>query len=148
MHAAKISGVVFLLLFSAYGLLTRDIQLDFWAAEELFTARTWPMIVAAGGVLLSLLYIFSADRLPRLESGLNWVPLVLLLILMSCYGAVLEPLGFIISTTLFLLIAYMILGERRPVWLILCSFPVVVFFYLLLSSLGIYLEPGPFEALL
>ena len=123
MHATRLSGVVFLFLFCAYGLLARDIQLDFWASEELFNARTWPMIVAAGGVLLSVLYILFAERLPRRSEDLNWIPLLLLLVLMSCYGLALEPLGFILSTTLFLILAYLVLGERRPLWLVLCSLP-------------------------
>ena len=63
MNNSKVSGLLFLVLFLAYGYLTRDIPLDFWAQEEPFNARTLPYAISVGGVLVSLLLIVvpSAD---------------------------------------------------------------------------------------
>ncbi len=62
---------------------------------------------------------------------------------MIFYGATLEPFGFIISTITFLILGYLILGERRVKTLILASVPVVIIFWAIMTQLlGIYLSSG------
>ncbi len=62
---------------------------------------------------------------------------------MIFYGLIIKLAGFIISTILFLIVGFRILGERRVKILLLASIPfVVVFWFLLNRILGVYLEPG------
>ena len=103
MNNSKISGLLFLLLFSAYGYLAGDIPLDFWSEEELFNACS-----------LLLITLPSAETYWRAMFELHWPPALQLLLAMSVYGIVFEYLGFIVATLLFLLAGFAILGERRP----------------------------------
>ena len=144
MNNSRVVGVVFLLLFSAYGYFTGDIQLDFWSEEELFNARSLPYAVAAAGIFISLLLIAlpSPDTEWKAWLAFDWVPAILLLLAMSLYGLVFEYLGFVLSTIFFLIISYLVLGERRITWMLIGSVPLVLGFWVLMDFLGIYLEPG------
>ena len=59
------------------------------------------------------------------------------------YGLLMNPLGFVLATTVFLLAGFVILGERRRVVLLFLPIAFSVFFYLLMTEgLGLYLAPG------
>lgn len=141
---SKIGAVLVLLTFIGYAWMATEIPLDFWSQQELFTARTVPLIVAAAGIVICLLLLIA----PIADSGweefkdYHWRATLSLVGLMVLYGLLLESLGFLLATTAFLAAAYWILGERRPSRLLLASVPLVVGFWLLMSSLGIYLDPG------
>ena len=137
------------LLFLGYGYLSQDIQLDFWSAEEIFTARTFPVIIAVGGVLLSVLLILNGKKvvLPGLDE-ITLGPLLLLVIIMLVFTVVIDELGFIVSGVLLLMLGSLALGERRWHLLIVASVPVVLGLYLLLTALDIHLEPGVLRGLL
>jgi putative tricarboxylic transport membrane protein len=52
-------------------------------------------------------------------------------------------IGFIISSILFLLVGFYILGERRIKRMLLASIPLVVMLWFIMSSLlGVYIAPG------
>jgi putative tricarboxylic transport membrane protein len=150
MNNSRVVGAVFLLLFSAYGYFTGDIHLDFWSEEELFTARSLPYAIAAAGIFISLLLIAlpSPDTDWKTWLAFDWIPAILLLLAMSLYGLVFEYLGFVLSTILFLIISYLVLGERRITWMLIGSVPLVLGFWMLMDFLGIYLEPGELYRLL
>ena len=98
----------------AYGFATQDIQLDFWAEEELFNARSFPILIAIGGSLMALLYIAFPPAFEPLDlSGFN-SELIGLVVLMLLYAGLLEQLGFLVATGLFLCTGFLVLGERRP----------------------------------
>ena len=44
--------------------------------------------------------------------------------LMILYGLTIKSVGFLVSTTVFLLAGFLILGERRPLVLAVASLPV------------------------
>ena len=55
-----------------------------------------------------------------------------------------RPLGFLLSTSLFLMLGFAILGERRPLTLILAAVPLVVAFWVLMTQgLEVFIEPWP-----
>ena len=55
-----------------------------------------------------------------------------------------RPLGFILSTSLFLMLGYALLGERNPLRLILAAVPLVVgFWFLMTQGLDVFIEPFP-----
>ena len=77
-------------------------------------------------------------------AGFRWGRAGLLCALMVAYGLAVRPAGFLISTSLFLIAGFLVLGERRP-WLILvASIPIVVFFWVLMTQfLGVFIAPWP-----
>lgn len=139
-------GALIMLAFSlGYGVLIFQIPLLPFQAEAAFTARTMPQALAVLGAVLSLaLLIKPGDDAPLKLAGLQWKIAAGLCVLMLFYGFTVRPLGFLISTTIFLAGGFLMLGERRW-WLVLvASVPVVVFFWVLMTQfLGVFIEPWP-----
>ncbi len=133
---------LFLGFFVAYGLLARDIQLDFWSTGEVFNARSFPYVIAAGGVLASLMLLGFPGADPDSISRHRFLPTGLLLCLMAAYGFAIDYLGFVLTSVLFLVLASALLGERRPARILVTAITVVVSLWLVLDQLGIYLRPG------
>lgn len=69
----------------------------------------------------------------------------LLLGLMVAYALLLRPAGFLLSTSGFLIVGAMILGERK-LWILIpvAAFATGVVWYLVEGVLGIFLRPLPF----
>ena len=64
-----------------------------------------------------------------------------LVILMILYGLTILRAGYFLSTSIFLVASYIILGERKWIWIFILSFPfVAIFMYLLHGLLNIYLR--------
>ncbi len=146
----KVGATFFLILSIVYGWLAIDIPLTFVGEDEVFTARTLPYALSIAGIVLSSLILVlpsgsseSKAKLIEAFSGLDWSRVLQLAVLMIFYGLTIKWLGFIISTSLFLIGGYRILGERRIKVLLLASIPVVlVFWFLMTKILGVYLTPG------
>lgn len=56
-YSSRIVGILFLILFVAYGWFASRIPLDFWSEEETFNARSMPYLIAIVGSLISLLLV-------------------------------------------------------------------------------------------
>jgi putative tricarboxylic transport membrane protein len=152
----QIGGLLFLALFVCYGVTASSIPLDFLSEQDTFNARSLPIAVSVAGSLVSLMLILSSGHLrsngvsvefnrsvgTQAPAQTNWRATLLLVLLMFLYGLVLDYLGFLIATTLFLTAGYWIMGERHPGVLILASLPVVVGIWLIMTSLDVYLAPG------
>ncbi|MEH6446332.1 MAG: tripartite tricarboxylate transporter TctB family protein [Oceanospirillaceae bacterium] len=140
----RIGGLIFLALSIAYGYSITLIPLYPGDEYEVFTAKTLPTALAIIGAILSLSLLFSSRKEAKSAlPDLDWTIAMKLILLMVCYGAILEVLGFLIATTLFLLSGYWLLGERRKLILFFCSLPLVIFFWFVLTQLlDIYLAPG------
>ncbi|MEL6751902.1 MAG: tripartite tricarboxylate transporter TctB family protein, partial [Pseudomonadota bacterium] len=105
----RIGGVLLLAFCCAYAWLIQDIRLLPFQRSAAFTARTMPEVLAGLGIILSLWCILlpgSAER-PQM-SHLRWPLGLAFLALMSLYGLTLRPLGFILSTSLFLIAGFML----------------------------------------
>jgi putative tricarboxylic transport membrane protein len=145
------AGALILLTFSiAYGLLAYKIPLTLLAQRETFNARTMPFALGIIGTLLSfLILVLPSGRTDEEEKvkdafrGLDWPSTGLLIGMMIFYSITLRFLGFVISSTIFLVGGFYILGERR-IWLLLIgSVPLVLFIWFLMSRiLGMYIAPG------
>ncbi|WP_017220570.1 tripartite tricarboxylate transporter TctB family protein [Moritella dasanensis] len=149
----RVSGLIFLLVCLIYGYQATQIQLFPGDEYEAFTARTLPYLLTAGGIIMSLLLIVMSPATKSRaiacaqqtadESSLDWRLLGAFVALMTAYGIGLTWLGFVLATSLFLLVGFWLLGERRKAVLFGASFPFVTVFWLLLTKvLDIYLEPG------
>jgi len=141
---------LFLELFTLYAIVAWQIPLLPFEEYETVTSATLPKVYAAFGIIVCLLSIGATLLKPTektdsddvLEKS-NVLRTFGLLILMVVYSAALEPIGFLISTSVFLLVGFFVMGERRKKILLLASIPVaVVFWFLMTQVLGIYLVPG------
>ena len=145
------AGALILLTFSiAYGLLAFKIPLTLLGQRETFNARTMPFALGIIGTLLSFLILVlpsdqtdEEDKVKDAFRGLDWPRVGLLIGIMIFYSITLRFLGFVISSTIFLVGGFYILGERR-IWLLLIgSVPLVLFIWFLMSRiLGMYIAPG------
>ena len=115
---------------------------------------SFPKVLAAGAVILSLAIVLGLEKSPpkgdAAEINLsrlgdyNIGQALLLLGLMVAYALLLRPLGFLASTFLFLFMGSFILGERRYVLMALVSaIAVASVWYLVDEVLGIFLSPFP-----
>ena len=145
------AGALILLTFSiAYGLLAFKVPLTFLAQRETFNARTMPFALGIIGTLLSFLILVlpsgqphEKDKVKDTFRGLDWTNTGLLIGIMIFYSITLRFLGFVISSIIFLVGGFYILGERRIWLLFIGSVPLVLFIWFLMSRiLGMYIAPG------
>lgn len=139
-------GALLLLAFSIfYWSRIDDIRLLPFQADAAFTGRTAPEVLAVLGIVLSLVLLLKPGSGAKIEApGYRWGVAGLICLLMVAYGLTVRPVGFLISTSLFLACGFFILGERR--WLVLggVSVPLVVLFWLLMTQvLSVYISPWP-----
>ena len=145
------AGALILLMFSiAYGLLAFKVPLTFLAQRETFNARTMPFALGIIGTVLSFLILVlpsgkteEEDKVKDAFRGLDWSSVGLLIGIMIFYSITLRFLGFVISSIIFLVGGFYILGERRIWLLFIGSVPLVLFIWFLMSRiLGMYIAPG------
>lgn len=150
MKKEKAGALIVLAFSAAYGLAATKIPLTFLAMKESFNARTMPYALSIIGIVLSLAILFFPVKADKEEEGftdvfkgLDWTRVGLLVGMMIFYGFTLRFLGFVISSIIFLLSGFYILGERRKWLLFVGSVPLVLFIWFLMSKiLGMYIAPG------
>ena len=141
-------GALLLGLFCvAYWATISDIRLLPFQANQAFTPRTLPQVLAWLGTALSLAILVAPSRADDDAPdwrALNWPLGLAFLVLMSAYGFTVRPLGFLLATSAFLMIGFAMLGERSPVKLIAVAVPLVVAFWVLMTQgLSVWIEPLP-----
>ena len=141
----RIGGLLLLAFCITYAILSQQIRLLPFQENVAFHARTMPEVLSVLGIGLSVIIIVFPGSKARLDfTGFDWVKVALFLALMSAYGFTIRPLGFIASTSLFLMIGFWLLGERRLHHLILVAVPLVVLFWVLMTQgLDVFIEPLP-----
>ncbi len=150
MAREKIGALLILLFSVAYGLLARKIPLSFLSQHEVFTARTMPYGLAVAGIVLSLAIIVfptvdpsGKTSLAKETKGMDWSTAILLVVLMLVFGLIMKWLGFILSSILFLIGGFCILGERRIMRMIFSAvFLVGALWFIMSVLLGVYIAPG------
>lgn len=153
-------GIIFLVISILYGWEAGRISLFYTREGQIFTAQTVPYTLSLLGIVFSVLYILIPVAKMMLESrqkkpdkmqsfssaekgSSHWLPVILLLLLMTVYVALFSFLGFILSTIGFLAGGFYILGIRSWKHLVLVSVGVVIIFWLLVGVLlDIYLIEG------
>jgi putative tricarboxylic transport membrane protein len=141
----RVGGLLILIFCIAYAILSQQIRLLPFQADQAFTARTMPEVLSVLGIGLALFCIFLPGKNDEISfPGYDWLTVALFLALMSIYGISIRPLGFILSTSLFLMIGFWLLGERSPIRLILVAVPLVLLFWVLMTQgLDVFIEPLP-----
>lgn len=154
MRKDKVGALVILVLSIVYGTMGLNIPEAPGIEDSGVTPASLPMALSATGIVGSLLIlILPAPRRinhNRDESsftaafkGLNWRCAAFLFLLMVGYGLTLKPLGFLISTILFLFGGFRAMGEQRIKLMLLVSIGMTVgFWFILTQLLRIYVEPG------
>ena len=156
----KIGALIFFIFSTCYGYYAFQIPLYPGKEYEVFTSQTMPklyamlaMSIAALALVLSVVEDIKKrsvvleqndDQItPAFFDKKGWTQCAALIGLMMYYAATLEFLGFVLSTISFLIIGYLILGERKPKTLFFASVPVVIVFWAIMTQLlGIYLSAG------
>lgn len=125
------------------------LPLDPTAGIESFTPRTLPIGLSVSAILFSLVQLSisfgqgSEDRVSEAVRGFNWRPTLLLILVMGIYALVFDVLGFLVSSFLFLLTGFLILGERRLLLSAAIASSLVLLLWAILTQLfGLYLDAG------
>lgn len=141
----RIGGLLLLAFCLFYWSKIGDIRLLPFQAGQAFTPRTIPQVLAVMGIVISVLIVVFPGNKERFDlRALNWPLGLALLILMSVYGLAVRPAGFLMATSLFLIIGFALLGERSILKLVLVAVPLVVAFWALMNyGLSVYVAPLP-----
>ena len=131
-------------IFSVFYLYTAHQIVVFTFDENApFNARTFPIYLGRAGIFFSGLKIVLPEKIPTEvdHKYLDYKSIIYLILVSIIYGAVILKVGYFLSTSLFLIVSYYLLGERRWIWMFLLSFPfVAIFMFLLHGVLNIYLR--------
>ncbi len=140
---SKIISLLFFVFSGFYLYTAYQIQVFTFDENAAFNAKTFPIYLGYTGLLLSGLYIILPETKPTNVdlTILDYKKTIALVILMVFYGLTILRVGYFLSTSIFLILSYIVLGERKWIWIFILSFPfVAIFMYLLHGLLNIYLR--------
>lgn len=132
---------------------TMDASLAPFMRRNPIWPSTFPKVLSIFGIIASLVILFGLEKGAQKIGEIDHRRLtdyflgqaLLLLGLMVVYALCLRPLGFLGSTSLFLIIGSFILGERK--WHIMIPVSLIAtaaVWYLVQEVLGIFLRPLPY----
>ena len=113
---------------------------------------TFPKVLSVLGIVACLIILLGLEKSEIKEAEIDYRRLgdyhlgqaALLLVLMVAYALCLRPLGFLLSTSLFLILGSAILGERKwPVMILIAALATGIVWDLVQQILGIYMRPLP-----
>ncbi len=139
----KIISLLFFIFSGSYLYFAHQIVVFTFDENAPFNAKTFPIYLGYAGMILSGLYLILPEKKPSVVdlSILDYKKTVSLILLMIFYGVTILKIGYFLSTSIFLVFSYLILGERRWGWVFTLSFPfVALFMFLLHGLLDIYLR--------
>ncbi|MFK8083076.1 MAG: tripartite tricarboxylate transporter TctB family protein [Granulosicoccus sp.] len=113
---------------------------------------TFPKVLSILGIVASTVILLGLEKGEQSVGDIDYRRLteyklgqaIALLALMIAYALCLRPLGFIFSTSAFLIIGSALLGERKwHVMIPVAAVATLLVWYLVQEVLGIYLRPFP-----
>ena len=140
---SKLISLLFFVFSGFYLYYAHQIQVFTFDENAPFNAKTFPIYLGYAGLIFSSLYIILPETKPTNVNLriLDYKKTILLVVLMILYGIFILRAGYFLSTSIFLVLSYIVLGERKWLWIFILSFPfVAVFMYLLHGLLNIYLR--------
>lgn len=113
---------------------------------------TFPKVLSVLGIAATFIILLGVEKGEPKEADIDYRRLgeynlgaaLILLALMVIYALCLRPVGFLISTSGFLILGSFILGERK--WHIMLPVALIASFavwYMVQEVLGIYMRPLP-----
>ena len=146
----KIISLLFF-IFSAFYLYTAyQIRVFSFDENAAFNAKTFPIYLGYFGMFIAALKIVLPEKASEEvdQKFLNYKKTLILVLIMVAYGLIIRPVGFFLSTSLFLISSYYFLGDRRWLRMFMLSFPfVAIFMFLIHGLLDIYLTDPILKAL-
>ena len=146
----KIISLLFF-IFSAFYLYTAyQIRVFSFDEDAAFNAKTFPIYLGYFGMFIAGLKIALPEKTSEEvdQKFLNYKNTLYLVVVMIVYGLTIRLVGFFLTTSLFLLSSYYLLGERRWTLMFMLSFPfVAIFMFLIHGLLDIYLTDPLLKAL-
>ncbi len=146
----KIISLLFF-VFSAFYLYTAyQIRVFSFDENAAFNAKTFPIYLGYFGMFIAALKIILPEKTSEEvdQKFLNYKKTLFLILIMVAYGIAIRPVGFFLSTSLFLISSFYFLGERRWLRMFMLSFPfVAIFMFLVHGLLDIYLTDPILKAL-
>lgn len=150
--ALVLLGVCLIYGYTAW--FTMDADLAPFMRRNPIWPSTFPKVLSIFGAVAALVILLGLEgpQKPPKDGDIDYRRLgdykvgqaLALLALMVAYALLLRPAGFLLSTTSFLVIGSVILGERN--WLVMIGVSVVAagsIWYLVQEVLGIFLRPLP-----
>ena len=148
-------ALILLGVFLVYGYtawFTMDDSLAPFMRRNPIWPSTFPKLLSVLGIVTTVVIVLGLEKSEPKEADIDYrklgeyhvLPAVLLLVLMVCYALCLRPIGFMASTSLFLILGSFILGERK--WHVMIPVAIIAnlsVWYLVQEVLGIYLRPFP-----
>tara|TARA_Y100001936_G_scaffold70973_1_gene70094 strand:- start:106 stop:576 length:471 start_codon:yes stop_codon:yes gene_type:complete len=141
--SVKIISLLFFVLSAFYLYTAHQIQVFSFDENAPFNAKTFPIYLGYAGMFFAALRILLPEKSNEEVNHkvLDYRKVFFLIVIMVFYGLTILKVGFFLSTSIFLLLSYYFLGERRWKWMLLFSFPfVAIFMFLLHGLLNIYLR--------
>lgn len=147
-QAERLAALAILLFSLAYFWLAFSIKVPPSSDDSPFSARTFPLALGPMGMALSLALILRPPDGERVGAGLAWGRAGGLIVLMGFYAAAITPLGFVVTSAVFLAGGFFVLGERRPLVLALVALGVAIGFFAMFRVLDVNLDWGVFGRML
>ncbi len=148
-------GLVLLGVCLVYGYaawFTMDDMLAPFMQRNPIWPSTFPKVLSILGIVASLVIVLGLEKGEPKIGDIDYRKLweynlgqaLLLLALMVLYALLLRPAGFLLSTSGFLILGSVILGERRILLtVVIAAIATGVVWYLVQVVLGIFLRPLP-----
>lgn len=132
---------------------TMDANLAPFMRRNPVWPSSFPKILSVFGIGLSLIILLGLEKDDQQSGEIDYRRLteyklgqaIMMLVLMVAYALCLRPVGFLGSTSLFLVGGSVILGERK--WHVMVPVSLLtagIIWYLVQETLGIFLRPLPF----
>ena len=148
--ALVILGICLIYGYTAW--FTMDDALAPFMRRNPIWPSTFPKVLSILGIVAAMIIVLGLEKAEQKEHDIDYRRLteynlgqaVLLLALMVAYALCLRPVGFLISTSVFLIAGAVILGDRK--WHVTIPIAVIaslVVWYLVQQVLGIYMRPLP-----
>jgi len=148
-------ALILLSICLAYGYtawFTMDAGLAPFMKRNPIWPSTFPKVLSILGMIASGAILLGLEKAEEKPAEINYRRLgdyhlgqaLLLLLLMVAYALCLRPVGFIVSTSAFLILGSLILGERKwPILLPVAVTATLIVWFLVQQVLGIYMRPLP-----
>ena len=139
----KIISLLFFVFSGFYLYHAYQIRVFAFYENAPFNAKNFPILLGYAGIFFSGLYVALPEKRPANVnlSVLDYKRTITLVVLMIIYGVTILKAGYFLSTSIFLVLSYITLGEKRWFWVFTLSFPfVAIFMFLLHGLLDIYLR--------
>ena len=147
--------LIICILYAYTSFITMQANLLTYKKNMTVLPNSLPKVISIFGIIISTFLILKKEEHNSEESissinlknvfSFYYGKALSIILLMIIYTLCLRPVGFILSSVLFLFLASFILGERSYIKLaIICLLGTSIIWLLLEKVLGIYMRPFPY----